>query len=84
MAYTVCHFFYVMSRDIYQFLHIDKIFDNHQFLASWADALQIQFERIARVCGAEQLYAVVATEGDEVQAALVLVADRLDVHSPGL
>ena len=27
---------------------------------------------------------MVATEGDEVQAALVLVSDRFDAHSPGL
>jgi hypothetical protein len=49
-----------------------------------ADTLKFQFENTARGCAIEQLQALVAAEGYEVQAALVLVTDRFNVHSAGL
>jgi len=49
-----------------------------------ADALQFHLKGIARGGGIKQLHAPVTTERDEVQAALVLISSRLDVHSQGL
>lgn len=46
-----------------------------------ANALQLMFERIPGGHGIQEPHAVVAAEGNEVQAALALVAHWFDVHS---
>jgi hypothetical protein len=38
-------------------------------------------KEVGRCRGVEQLHAPITAEGDEVQAALVLIPDWLDVHS---
>ena len=46
-----------------------------------ADSLQFSLEGLFRCTRIEQRQAVIATKRDEVQAALVLIADWFDVHS---
>ena len=46
-----------------------------------ADSLEFRLEQFFRRRTIEQRHAVITTERDEMQAALVLIADWFDVHS---
>jgi hypothetical protein len=46
-----------------------------------ADTFQFALKSISGRSGVEKLHPSIAAEGDEVQAALILISDWLDVHS---
>jgi hypothetical protein len=46
-----------------------------------ANALKYLLERIPGGDGIQQLHALIAAEGDEVQAVLAVISNWLDVHS---
>jgi len=49
-----------------------------------ADSLKGLLENLFRRRAIEQGHSVITTERDEMQAALVLIADWFDMHSRGL